>query len=259
MRKPGRLPHDAPPAAGVLRLLLIGPDAAKIEACRQLLAGCGLRIHPLRYWLWKRLTLGAALLAVAIGYAALSRPYLALYLSPYAFMATGGGAGLLLLADRTVLEAIRRQRTGRIVKEIYTISRQLLYYNGSRLNLHAKLERCLPFSRGIRKDFAQLLNEWYYDPAAAIGAFRLRLGTDEAYSFAETLDSIRRHEHESYYDLLRQRIGDYKDRIELAKESRKETASYLLFLLAGIPILNTFRLFIYPWVQEGQKLFQTLN
>ncbi|MNG35727.1 hypothetical protein D3C84_1225380 [compost metagenome] len=59
--------------------------------------------------------------------------------------------------------------------------------------------------------------------------------------------------------LLRQRIQDYKEKLEMAKESRKETTSYFLFVIAGIPILYTFQVFIYPWVREGQLLFQSLG
>lgn len=75
----------------------------------------------------------------------------------------------------------------------------------------------------------------------------------------ETLDALRLHESPEYYELLRVRIADYKEKIELAKESRKESTSYFLFVIAGIPILYTFQIFIYPWVREGQKLFQSLS
>lgn len=104
-----------------------------------------------------------------------------------------------------------------------------------------------------------LLQEWYEDPEEALYRFRIRVGTDEAYSFAETLSALRQGESESFYDLLRQRIADYKDSLELYKEGRRESYSYVLFVLAGIPIMNTFRVFIHPWVEEGRKLFDTLQ
>ncbi|WJH37125.1 hypothetical protein N6H14_16495 [Paenibacillus sp. CC-CFT747] len=164
-----------------------------------------------------------------------------------------------MLADKPVLEALVRQRSYRIVKEIYAVSNQLLYYNGSRMNLHGKLTRCLPYTRILRNDLRQLLNDWYQDADQALRTFKDRLGTDDGAGFAETLQSMRLHEHEAFYELLKQRIQDFKDKLDLIKEGKKETTSYLLFVLAGLPILNTFRIFIYPWVQEGQKLFQQLN
>jgi uncharacterized membrane protein YdbT with pleckstrin-like domain len=66
-------------------------------------------------------------------------------------------------------------------------------------------------------------------------------------------------ESEEIYEMLREVVRDYKAQIELAKDSRKETTSYLLFVLAGIPILYTFQIFLYPWVQEAAKLFDALN
>lgn len=104
-----------------------------------------------------------------------------------------------------------------------------------------------------------LLNEWYEDAGEALNRFKHRIGTDEGYSFAETLDALRLHDSEPYYDLLRQRIRDYKEKMELHRESRKETTSYVLFVMAGVPILNTFRVFLYPWVAEGRRLFEMLN
>src|SRR5690606_35672412 len=138
---------------------------------------------------------------------------------------------------------LSRKRSQQIMKEIYLISNQLLYYNGSRLSLHHKLSQCLPFTRVIRSEVQLLLNEWYSGAEQAIRSFKQRLSTDEAYSFAETINSIRLFENDDYYLLLRQRIQDYKEKLELAKDSRKETTSYVLFVIAGIPILNTFRIF----------------
>ncbi len=127
------------------------------------------------------------------------------------------------------------------------------------MNLHSKLLRCLPYTKTIRGELDLLTREWYESAEKAMKQFKNRLGTEEGISFAETLDSLRLNESEHFYDLLRQRIQDYKDKIDLTKESKKESHSYLLFILAGIPILNTFRVFVYPWVQEGQRLFESLN
>jgi hypothetical protein len=33
----------------------------------------------------------------------------------------------------------------------------------------------------------------------------------------------------------------------------------VLFVLAGLPIMNTFRVFMYPWIVEGQQLFNAIN
>ncbi|KIL36823.1 hypothetical protein SD71_05280 [Cohnella kolymensis] len=161
--------------------------------------------------------------------------------------------------DRVWLQSFRRYRTDRIRGEIVAVSSQLLYYTGSRLHLHGKLMKCLYLTRHIRGEMGLLLNEWYHDADHALKRFKDRLGTDEAYGFAESLRSLRLNESEDIYDLLRESVRDYKAKIVLAKDSRKETTSYLLFVLAGIPILYTFQIFLYPWVQEAAKLFDALN
>ncbi|MCM3749077.1 hypothetical protein M3223_17105 [Paenibacillus pasadenensis] len=166
---------------------------------------------------------------------------------------------VLLLADKSVLQALRLARTARVVREIHTVSTQLLYLQGSSLHIHAKLMRCVPYTRTIRRELQHLLGEWYHDAGSAIREFKERIGTEDVISFAETIDSLRQHEDEAYYELLRARIRDYKEKLETMKESRKESSSYVLFIIAGIPILYTFQVFIYPWVRESQKLFDSLN
>ncbi|GIP35437.1 hypothetical protein J2TS4_46470 [Paenibacillus sp. J2TS4] len=254
---PGSEPRQPPVL--LLRLLRVAVHGPKAEERRQLLLGCGIPMNAYSYELWKRIAILLLLLAGFVGWLSLQRPYLTLYIPGVYIMAAAFLLLLLIYFDRLLLEAIQRQRSHRIVNEIYAISTQLLYYTGSQMNLHSKLSRCLPYTRTIRKEFHLLLNEWYHDADRAVTLFKNRLGTDEAHSFAETIRSLRHNESSAYYELLRQRIADYKERIDLYKESKKETTSYVLFVLAGIPILNTFRLFIYPWVQEGQKLFQTLQ
>lgn len=225
----------------------------------QLLAGAGLRLNPLWYKCMKRIVLavfaGASMLIWRYRY-----PLKELVpVHPIVWLAFLGGAAAVLLGDRYIWESARKHRTNRIVEEIFTVSRQLLYFSGSPLHLHGKLARCLPYTKLIRQEWHLLLNDWYQDAEGAIARFRYRLGTEEAYGFAETLQSLRLYDNEAYYGLLRQRVEDYKEKLELLRDSRKEAASYLLFVLAGIPILYTFQIFIQPWVQEGKRLFETLN
>ena len=161
--------------------------------------------------------------------------------------------------DQAILHSWQRSRSARIIREVHAISSQLLYLQGSSLHIHAKLMRCIPYARTIRTDLQRLLGEWYHDAEGAIRRFKHAVGSEEGLSFAETIDSLRLHDSDSYYELLRERIRDYKEKLELLKESRKESSSYMLFVLAGIPILYTFQVFIYPWVRESQKLFDSLH
>jgi hypothetical protein len=190
--------------------------------------------------------------------------YMDRYSGPYGFRTSVIQILLLALVtfiwlDKPFLEAFMRYRRQKIISDVYIISRQLLYYTGSRMNLHTKLVRCIPYTRSIRNELYMLTNEWYHNAGYAIGRFKQRIGTEEGYNFAETLNSLRQHESEEYYELLRHRVQDYKEKLELTREGRKESISYILFILAGIPILFTFRLFVYPWVAEGQKLFDSLG
>ncbi|PYI51619.1 hypothetical protein [Paenibacillus flagellatus] len=230
-----------------------------LEAKERLLARGGLRIDPVAYELLRRVAMLGAVAIAAIGYSAARGGWRLPLADPIGLLTGGAVAVVLLVFDRTLLEAFGKHRSQRIMKEIFVLSNQLLYYAGSKMSLHAKLTRCVPFSRTVRADLQLLLHEWYEDAEQAIRRFKRRLGTEEAYSFAETINSLRLNEHGSYYSLLRERIQDYKEKLELARDSRKETTSYVLFVIAGVPILNTFRIFVYPWVQEGQKLFDALG
>lgn len=237
----------------------LGLKAKIIEEKRQLLLGCGIRMNAGFYEGGRRMLLGAIFLIGALGYAGLQRPVFTLFIEPI-YILTGAVCLLLFLVfDKKVLAQLKEKRANRIVREIYVISHHLLYYNDSRMSLHAKLSLCAPQTRSIRTQFGLLLNEWYQGSEAAIAQFKIRLGTDEAHSFGETLNVLRLNEHASYYELLKQRIQDYKEKMELVRESKKETVSYVLFVLAGLPILNTFRVFMYPWVAEGQRLFHAIN
>jgi hypothetical protein len=241
------------------RYALVPASGRRFEERSDLLLGAGIRLDPFLYETLRRMGLAACACLLALAYAGYRMPKLVPIAEPI-YVMTAGGAGLVLLwADRKLLEQLKLQRSRRIVKEIYMLCNQLLYFNGSKMSLHHKLTRCVPHTRTIRQALQRMLNEWYQDASQAIRNFQRALGTDESHSLAETLQALRLHDHESYYALLRQRIADYKEKLELARDSRKETVSYVLFVLAGLPILNTFRVFMYPWIMEGQKLFQSLN
>jgi hypothetical protein len=243
----------------IAKLLLIRIDSKGVEERRQLLSGCGIPMEPTLYEALRRIVILILTALIGMGYAAFHYPSFTLFVNPIYVLAVALCLLIFILFDQKVLAQLKQSRSHRIVKEIYTISQQLLYYTGSQMNLHAKLNRCLYQTRTLKPAFQFLLNEWYQDADAAIYNFKTRLGTDEAHSFGETLNALRLHEDDDYYELLQQRLGDYKEKIELTRESRKEAASYVLFVLAGLPILNTFRVFMYPWIMEGQQLFNSIN
>lgn len=225
---------------------------AKIDEYRQLLAGCGIPLQPAVYLLIKNGCLVICGIGWLVNYALGQSVFTWGAAAVYAFAA-------MFLLDRWIMDKLSRHRSDRIAREIYLVSYHLLYYQGSKLNIHAKLRRCMPQTRMIRKEMQLLLNEWYEHAETALLRFRERLGTEEACSFAETIESLIAKDDQEYYDLLRQRVADYKQKMAMVQESRTETHSYVLFVLAGIPLLNTFRVFIYPWVEEGMRLFQTLH
>lgn len=240
-----------------LRMLHVKRDSSSFLERELLLAGCGITGDAAWYMLARKVLFTIiSLMIVAV--IALHEPlssYISLtYFIPCLFIIL-----LFLYIDLVWLRSIRKVRSLQMTKEIFIVSKQLLYLSDSSLHIHTKLLRCVPFTRLMRSDLERLLAEWYHDAGEALQRLKLRLGTEEGLSFVETLDSLRLHESQQYYELLRARIEDYKEKIELAKESRKESTSYFLFVIAGIPILYTFQVFIYPWVSEAQKLFQSLN
>ncbi len=233
-------------------------ESRSLQERTVLLAGCGLRIDPRAYVACRRLIIAVCLLAIALstgldmaGMAEAARWWKAI-------LAASIIAGVAY-CDGTALRAMRKYRTDRIRRELIAVSSQLLYYTSSRLHLHGKLMKCLPLTGMVRTELGLMLNEWYHDPDRALQDFKQRLGTDEAYGFAESIRSLRLHESDEVYDLLRELVREYKAKIDLAREGRKETASYLMFVLAGIPILYTFQIFLHPWVQEASRLFDALN
>ncbi|WNR45215.1 hypothetical protein [Paenibacillus roseipurpureus] len=237
----------------------LGMSGKAVEAKRQLLEGCGIGLNPNLYEGARRLLLGLAFVVGGLGYLAFEYPWAALHIQAVYLLLGAVIVGIFLIWDGKVLAQLKEKRGQRIVKDIYGISRQLLYYNDSKLNLHEKLALCVGQTTSIRSHVQLLLNEWYQGAEEAISHFKRRLGTEEAHSFGETLNALRLNEHGGYYELLRQRIQDYKEKLELIRDSKKETVSYVLFVLAGLPILNTFRVFMYPWIAEGQRLFNTIN
>lgn len=241
-----------------LRIWGTDKDSVALQERRMLLAGCGIRYPPEAYLAYRRCLLFTLPVIGGIVYVMQEKGEISVVLSWNIFFALLLVVGLIV-SDRMWLQSLRRYRIDRIRREIVAVSSQLLYYTGSRLHLHGKLMKCLVLTRHIRGEMGLLLNEWYHDADYALKRFKERLGTDEAYGFAESMRSLRLNESEEIYDMLREIVRDYKAQIELAKDSRKETTSYLLFVLAGIPILYTFQIFLYPWVQEAAKLFDALN
>ncbi|MFD2334070.1 hypothetical protein ACFSR7_32855 [Cohnella sp. GCM10020058] len=225
---------------------------------RLLLAGCGIRIDPAIYLAARRSLIFVCVMAAAAS-AACETIGLLSGISLWKSLPIIAVPAVVAAFDKTLLDSFRRYRSDRIRRELIAVMNQLIYYMGSRLHLHGKLMRCMSYTRIIRGDFQLLLNEWYYDADKALLRFKERLGTSEGYSFAETMRSMRLHESEEVYRMLRDVLAEYKAGIELAKAGRKETASYALFVLAGLPILYTFQIFLYPWVQESQKLFEVLK
>lgn len=233
-------------------------ESTALQERRVLLTGCGIRFPAEAYLACRRFLIFCSMAAGGIVYGLSNGGWL----SDAAVVYSGCMIVMLFIAslyDNAWLQVYKQYRTDRIRKEIVSVSSQLLYYAGSRHHLHAQLMKCVPLTRQIRTEMTYMLNEWYHDADAALTKFKERLGTDEAYSFAETLRSMRLDSGEAFYDMLREIVREHKNKIELARQSRKETTSYLLFVLAGIPILYMFQIFLYPWVHEAAKLFDALN
>jgi len=256
------VPASSPPprAAGRFRtfrdrLLAGSPD--RIAEYAQLLREAGIPVSAAAY-LTARRTATASILTAAALFAIL--PALGpLAAVPWIAWVLSGSALAFAAGDRVWIRLIARRRSGQIAGEMHAICRQLLYLAGSRMSLHAKLARCTPHARRMRRAWLMLLHEWYEDPGEALYRFRHRVGTADAHGFAETLNAIRQNEYDGYYELLKRRIRDFRARTELERESRKESFSYVLFVLAGVPILNTFRVFVYPWMEAGRRLFESLQ
>ena len=157
---------------------------------KQLLLRSGIRIDPFQYEVGKKMLLFLILGGFVLQFIFFNKlnewglyPILTLTFSA-AFL-------IIILFEKVMLEALEKQRTHHIVHEIYSLSHQLLYYEGSKMNLHEKLSQCLPHTHTIRQEWQLMLNDWYQDAGKAIQHFKNRTGTEEAFSFAETINAIR--------------------------------------------------------------------
>jgi hypothetical protein len=113
--------------------------------------------------------------------------------------------------------------------------------------------------REIQPELKLLVTEWYEDPLTAIRNFNARLNNEHADGLCETLISIFQYEHAEYYNHLEMRMNHFKQLLQQQKESGRETRSYLLYVLSGLPLIHSFQIFIYPWMIEGARLFDQLN
>jgi hypothetical protein len=152
-----------------------------------------------------------------------------------------------------------KKRQDRQVNDFIVMIRQLLYFRHIPINLHAKLRKCVPVVKVIRSDLMQLCTEWYEDPEKAIQLFKHRLNNQHAEGMCDTLISIFQYEHEDYYTHLESRMNQLKQVQKQNKEAKKESRSYVLFVLSGLPLIHSFQIFIYPWLIEGNQLFDQLN
>lgn len=237
---------------------LVPRDLTSLTEIQGLLESSGLKIDAVDYTAGKRLLGFMVSLLCCVSYLAWELELLSGDLLLW-IVGIWVLAGALLLSDKVILRVIREQRRAHIVRDIQIISSQLLYYKHSQMNIHSQLQRCVPLAMYIRKELQLMVNEWYEGSSEALQKFRRRMATDEADDFAETLNALRLHGSERYYDLLEERIRNYKEKLSLIREGRKEAVSYVLFLLSGIPIMYTFLIFIYPWVAESRVLFDSLG
>lgn len=235
------------------------PKSPEWTEYTQLLHGAGIGFSAVQYFVGKR---AVQLLLSFVGFGSYAAGKLHWFIDFFDGLALSVFCVafiFILQWDRWILEYGRRKRGKRIARDLHHVSQHLLYFEGSRLNLHTKLMRCSTFISVIRQEWHEMLNHWYYSAEEAIEGFKNNLGTIEAAHFAETLKAMHVQDSHAFYQLLRERIEDNKIKGVMDREEQKEARSYILFVLAGIPILNTFQIFLYPWVQEGTRLFNSLN
>lgn len=166
---------------------------------------------------------------------------------------------MVLACERIWLKLWVATRKKKVLYDLYQLSYHLLYFTDSQMNIYGKLQRCLPYTTAVKRDLQLLLLSWTQNSDEALKQFKERLGFNEAISFVDTIQALKLHQDETFYSLLRERIEEYKEQLDIANDSKKETTSYILFVLAGIPILYTFQVFIYPWVKEVQQLLLNMN
>lgn len=247
------------PSSRLLRLLFLKREELLESERALMLASCGFELTVLGYSVYRRLLMLLCyllLFSLAVG---ANYGLWQLNMAAGSAVATAAVALIVLHTDMYWLKLYRELRAVAITREIYAISHQLLYFEDSNLHIHNKLRRCLPYSKLLHRDLETLLAEWYHDPADALQTLKRKIGTPEGISFVESIDALRQQHEAGFYELLRAHLRDYKERLELAKESRKEVSSYVLYVIAGIPILYTFQVFLYPWVQEVNKLMSSMN
>jgi hypothetical protein len=137
--------------------------------------------------------------------------------------------------------------------------RQLLYLRDLPIHLHSKLQKCIPVTRIIRTPLTRLIHDWYANPAEAIATFRSTLQHDQADGFCDTLRAMAEVGEEPFYEHLQSRMEDLKLLLHQRQEAQKETRSYVFFGLAGIPLIHSFQLFLYPWLAQSSSVFQTIH
>jgi len=247
------------PSDKLLALLRLKSEELLGDERAILLGGCGWELSVLSYCVYRRILIIVFSVVFSVLVLGLSMSIWPFNMRMLIITLLTLAGIIVLIWDLYWLKLYRELRAVAITSEIYSISHQLLYFEDSNLHIHTKLRRCLPYSKLLRKDMETLLAEWYHDPAAALQAFKRKIATPEGTSFVETISALHKQHDNSFYELLRAHLRDYKMRLALAKESRKETSSYVLFVIAGIPILYTFQVFLYPWVQEVNKLMSMMN
>lgn len=247
-----RLPQ---PPVLLCKLFLINPSNLN-EKHRYMFSQTGFNFSYLYYLLYYRLIFIITLLSVVATFFMLSHMHM-----KYGIWILGLMLVLLiaLACESMWLKLWIAIRKKHIIYDLYQLSYHLLYFTDSHMNIYGKLQRCIPYTSAIKKDLHLLLLSWTQNSDDALQQFKNRLGCREAISFVDTIQALKQHQDETFYALLRERIEEYKEQLNIANDSKKETSSYILFVLAGIPILYTFQVFIYPWVKEVQKLLLNMN
>lgn len=153
----------------------------------------------------------------------------------------------------------RKSREKRQLIDLICCMRQLLYLRDLPLNLHSKLQKCVPVTTAIRVPLVHLIHEWYVDPLQAISKFRSTLRHDQADGFCDTLRAMFEVGEAPFYGHLQSRMDDLKLLLRQQQEAQKETRSYIFFILAGIPLIHSFQLFLYPWLAQSSSIFQAIH
>lgn len=157
------------------------------------------------------------------------------------------------------IRLLRTTNERRQIEAIILCIQQLVYLRDFPMNLHSKLQKCIPLSGCIRPYLVQLTMDWYMDPIRAIEQFRTQLNHNQADGFCDTLRALFEVGDEQFYEHLKSRMLDLKLLLRQRKEAQKETRSYMFFILAGIPLIHSFQIFLYPWLAESSNVIQTIH